>query len=212
MSLKRYLVLLAFLFLLGCQQDGALIATDVIFAEQFVPGEMGAWQIEGDSVGRTAVIDEQLIIEVNAPQTIQFSTLTEPQFTNFIIETDARQLLGDPSGSFGILFRMQGPNQFYRFEITGEGNYILERRNADSSWTRYVDDWSNSEAINKGINATNRLRVEAIDRNIAVYANGVLLAQVSDNLYPSGSIALDAGTFISSELKVAFDNVTVRSP
>ena len=199
-------------FLIGCQQDGGLLSSDVIFSEQFIPGQMGAWQIEGDSVSRTAVIDEQLIIEVNAPQTIQFATLTEPQFTNFVVEADVRQLRGDVAGSFGILFRMQAPNQFYRFEITGNGNYILERRNADGTWTRYLDDWTSSEAINQGINATNRLKVEAIDRNISVFANGILLAQISDNLYPAGTIAFDAGTFISSELKVAFDIVTVSSP
>ena len=44
-------------FLIGCQQDGGLLSSDVIFSEQFIPGQMGAWQIEGDSVSRTAVID-----------------------------------------------------------------------------------------------------------------------------------------------------------
>lgn len=197
---------------MGCGQDDAIQTQDAIFTEQFIPGQIGAWQIEGDDLGRTAVVDEELVIEVNAPQTIQYTTLTEPFFTNFVAEVDVRQLKGALNGSYGILFRMQAPNQFYRFEITGEGNYILERRNADGTWTRYVDDWSSSEAINRGINATNRLRVEAIDRSIRVYANGILLAEVSDNLYPSGNIALDAGTFFSPELKVAFDNFVVSNP
>lgn len=213
MRVRFVLITFVIVFALGgCSQQEAGQTNNAIFVEQFVPGEIGPWQIEGDSVGRTAVIDEQLIIEVNAPQTIQFSTLTAPFFTNFVAEVDVRQLLGDLNGSYGILFRMQAPNQFYRFEITGEGNYILERHNADGTWTRYVNDWTRSEAINRGINATNRLRVEAIERNISVYANGILLAEVSDNLYPSGTIALDAGTFFSPELKVAFDNFVVSNP
>lgn len=195
--------------LLGCRDGGVPVGADVLFQEQFVPGELGDWQIEGDAVGRTAVVDEQLTIEINAPQTLQFTTLTEPTFTDFTLELDARLLRGDLQGSYGVLFRVVAPNQFYRFDITGDGKYMVERHNPDGTWTRFVDDWTFSEAINQGVNATNRLRVDARERSITVYANGIVLLQISDNSYQSGAIALDAGTFISSDLKVAFDNVVV---
>lgn len=193
----------------GCQQSIVPSGATVLFQDSFVPGEMGDWQIEGDASGRTAVVDEQLTIEINAPQTLQYTTLNEPSFTDFTLEVDVRQLRGDPQSSYGVLFRMVSPNQFYRFDITGNGLYMLERRNADGTWTRFVDDWTSSEALNQGINSTNRLKVEARERNINIYANGILLQQFSDNLYPNGTIALDAGTFIAPDLKVAFDNVLV---
>lgn len=212
MKVRLLLFLIACLPLLGCRQQSGVGASEALFVERFTPGEIGNWHIEGDALSRTAVIDDQLIIEVNAPQTIQFTTLQDQPFDNFVAEVDVRQLRGNLNSSFGILFRMQGPNQFYRFEITGEGNYILERRNADGTWTRFVEDWTPAEAINQGINTTNRLKVTAVDRSITVYVNDIQLTQISDNLYANGTIALDAGTFVSPELKVAFDNFTVSQP
>lgn len=207
---RPLIALLITLFLVGC--DRAPAGPPPLFADEFIPGQMGQWQIEGDASGQTAVVDEQLLIDINAPQTIQFATLLSPQFADFILEVDARQLRGDLQSSFGVLFRMQSPTEFYRFEITGNGFYMLERRNGDGTWTRFVDDWTPSPAINQGINAINRLRVEAAGRNISIYVNDILLHQASDNAYIGGTIALDAGTFIAPELRVAFDNMVVRQP
>lgn len=205
---------IAAIFLAGCGSRAAVDAppANVLYAESFTPGEMGEWQIEGDALGQTAVIDGQLLIEVNAPNTMQFSTLAAPAFTDFVLEVDARQLKGDLQNSFGILFRMQGPEQFYRFEISGSGQYMLERRNADGSWTRFVDDWTETPAINPGLNVVNRLKVTANGRNINVYVNEILLHGISDNAYSSGTIALDAGVFTQPGLQVAFDNLVVSEP
>lgn len=198
----------------ACGGGGAaeIDESNLLFAETFAPGEMGAWQIEGDALGLTAVIDEQLVIELNEPNVLQFSTLTAPTFSDFVLEVDARLLAGDVQSSFGVLFRMQGPDQFYRFEITGNGQYMLERRNADGTWTRFVEDWTDTPAINPGLNALNRLKVSAVGRNLSVYANDILLHQVSDNAYSSGTIGLDAGTFTQPGTRVAFDNVQVSRP
>ena len=208
---KAYLLLFG-LFLVACGSDTVSLGDEVIYEDSFVAGEMGDWLIEGDGVGKTAVIDEQLVIELNQPNVMQFSTLSAPAFTDFVAEVDVRQLQGDLQSSFGILFRMQSSGQFYRFEITGNGQFMLERRNEDDTWTRFVDDWTDSAAINQGIGATNRLKVEAVERNISVYVNDILLAQASDNSYTNGTIGLDAGTFTLPGLQVAFDNFQVQEP
>lgn len=168
--------------------------------------------MEGDNLGRTAIVDERLVIELDSSNIMQFATLSDVTFSNFALEVDVRQLKGDLGNSFGVLFRMQDAGQFYRFDITGNGLYMIERRNADGTWTRFVDDWTESPAINQGHNVTNRLRVEAIGRNIILSINDIVVQQISDNLYTSGAIALDAGTFVQPEMQVAFDNVVVRQP
>lgn len=200
-------------WLAACSGDAAVAPqVNVLFADSFAPGEMGEWQLEGDALGQTAVLDEQLVIEINQPNTLQFTTLTAPTFSDFVLEVDVRQLRGDLQSSFGVLFRMQGPDQFYRFEITGGGQYMLERRNPDGGWTRFVDDWTEAPAINPGLNVVNRLKVTANGRNIAVYVNDIILQQISDNAYSSGNIALDAGAFAQAGLQVAFDNLVVSEP
>lgn len=194
----------------GGSEGEASLPDDVIFQDQFVPGETGAWRLEGDEVGRTAVIDQQLVITINQPSTMQYAALAEPLFTNFSLEVEARQIAGNPESSFGVLVRLLESGQFYRFDITGSGHYMVERYNADGSWSQYLEDWTASPAINQGLNTVNRLKVIANGPALSFYANDALLHEILDNSTAPGAIALDAGTFGSGGLQVAFDNVVVR--
>ena len=161
-------------------------------------------------MGQTSIVDESLLIEINEPGTMQFATLEDPLFTDFDLSVDARVLEGDPQGSFGVLFRVQDPTQFYRFEITGDGLSMVERRNADGSWTRLIEDWTATPAINQGVGASNQLRVIAVGPTLSFYVNGVLLHRIQDGQYKAGAIALDAGTFGQGGLRVVFDNIIVQ--
>lgn len=194
------------------QPEVALPDADVLFVDTFAPGETGPWLVEGDASGRTAVLDEQLQIQIDTPNTLQFSTLREPQLSDFVLEVDAQQLAGDAESSYGILFRMQDALRFYRFEITSGGLYMVERRNADGSWTRFVADWTPAPAIVQGLGAVNRLRIEAVGPELRFFANETLLQQVTDGVYTTGTLGLDAGTFGQAGLTVAFDNFVVGRP
>ena len=185
---------------------------DVIFSDGFVPGEMGNWVMEGDNAGQTAVINEQLVIDLADNHMMQFTTLADPIFDNFILEVDGRLLQGDQGSSYGVLFRMQDTTRFYRFEITGDGLFMVERRDGESGWVRFVDRWMETPAINQGLNSTNRLKVEALGQTITLYVNDIQVHQFSDTAYSSGTIALDAGTFVQPQAQVAFDNLVVRRP
>ncbi|HUM72471.1 MAG TPA: hypothetical protein PLK31_26905, partial [Chloroflexota bacterium] len=138
-----------FLFLLmGCSRlGGGAVDANVLFQDQFVGGQIGPWVLEGDALGRSSVVNEQLLLDLNTANIMQFVTLPEPTFTDFVLEVEARPLQGDPANSYGVLFRMQDTARFYRFELTGGGAYIFERRNGDGTWTRFVDDWTAHPAI-----------------------------------------------------------------
>lgn len=192
--------------------DPAASGADILFSEDFTAGEANGWQTESDSLGYTAVINEQMIIEISAPNVLQYVTLEKPLFSDFILEVDATQLAGPTEGSYGILFRMANPGQFYRFDLTGNGLYIIERRNGDGTWARLVDDWVPSPAIRQGLNATNRLRVTAVGPSLSFYINDQLVQQLTDQTHLAGQLALDAGTFGQPGLQVAFDNLIVRQP
>lgn len=185
---------------------------DVIYFDGFAPGEIGNWVIEGDNAGQTAVIDEQLVIQLADNNIMQFATLPDQTFDNFILEVDAQLLQGDLGSSYGVLFRMQDTTRFYRFEITGDGLFMVERRDGESGWTRFVDRWTESPAIKQGPGSVNRLRVEAVGQSISLYVNDQLVHQFTDTAYSSGTIALDAGTFVQPQAQVAFDNLVVERP
>ncbi|MBK7896193.1 MAG: family 16 glycoside hydrolase [Candidatus Promineifilaceae bacterium] len=214
-SLSIFSLCLVFGLLAACADATGVpgaSGADVIFSDAFVPGQMGNWVMEGDNAGRTAVINEQLVIELDDNSIMQFSTLPDQTFDNFILEVDAQLLEGDLGSSYGVLFRMQDTTRFYRFEITGDGLFMVERRDGESGWTRFVERWTESAAITQGLGSINRLRVEALGQNISLYVNDQLVHQFSDTAYSSGTIALDAGTFVQPMAQVAFDNLVVRRP
>ncbi len=210
---RFFLLISSFLFLAACGNDRVILnGADVLFSDAFIAGETGKWQVEGDDAGRTAVLNERLVIEIDEPNLLQYTALVEPTFNDFILEVDISQLAGSPESSYGVLFRMENSDRFYRFDITGNGLYVMERHNSDGTWTRFISDWTESEAIKQGLTATNRLRVEARGPLLTFYVNDQLLQQVNDGSYAGGKIALDAGTFGYTDLQVAFDNVVVRQP
>lgn len=177
--------------------------------EAFVPGQTGNWLLEGDDVSSAAVVNEQLVITVDAPNTMQYATYTDRTFDNFVLEADAWQRSGAPESSYGVLFRVTEDGQFYRFDITGNGLYMVERRAADGSWVRLVREWTPTAAINQGLNVANRLKIIANGPDLAFYVNDILLTQVSDASLTSGAVALDAGSFAGKALQVSFDNISV---
>lgn len=207
------LFLASLLSVVACGNELASVRSeDVLFQDRFAPGETGRWLLEADEAGRMAIQDERLVIEINSPQTIQFATLEDATFTDFVLEVGVIRLAGDLESSVGVLFRLQNPNQFYRFEITGNGLYVLERRDEDGKWTRLTDDWLESPAIRQGLNVTNRLKVVAIGPILTLHVNDQLLIQTSDSAFAAGKIALDAGTFGRAGLRVAFDDLVVARP
>jgi hypothetical protein len=121
-------------------------------------------------------------------------------------------LAGGLESSFGVFFRMVSPEEFYRFDITGNGRYSVERHNANGTWSRFVEDWPLSDAIKQGYNETNLLRIYAEGPVVAVYANGELLHQFEDPTLTEGNIALSGGTFGQPGLSVSFDNLIVQRP
>jgi len=181
------------------------------FSDEFIPGRTGNWVLEQDDRGSTAVVNEQLVITVAAPNTIQYSALGDRIFSNFVLEVDAWQRSGPPESSYGVMFRVADDGQFYRFDITGNGLYVIERRAADGTWARLVPDWTPTAAINQGLNVANRLKIIAAGSELAFYANDILLAQVSDTGLSEGQVALDAGSFGGETLQVSFDNLTVTT-
>lgn len=183
-----------------------------LFRDEFVLGHTGAWALESDETGSSIIVPEQLMIELNAPNLVQYSKLIEPTFSDFSLEVDARLAGGSPTSTFGVMFRIQNPDEFYRFEITADGMYILERHDANGSWVRHTDDWLDTTAINQGVEATNRLKVVADGDRITIFVNDILLEEVTDDAYPSGNIALDVGTFDGSGARVSFDNLIVLPP
>ena len=204
------------LMALMCACDGVNVslpgANVSLYRDEFVQGFTGNWQLESDESGSAVIVPEQLMIELNAPNLVQYATLEEPDFSNFALEVEGGLQNGSAASTYGVLFRMQSPEQFYRFAITGDGMYLLERHDLNGATVSFTEDWRSTVAINKGRGSTNTLKVVADGSKIAVYVNDVMLEAVTDDTYRSGKIALSAGTFDGAGTQVSFDNLSVYPP
>ncbi len=212
-QLRHWGWLVLALFLAACGRlPGAGADREIIFEDSFDFASTAGWLLEGDANSRAEIVEGRLLLSVSAPATVQYVTLDDRIFRDFIVDVDATQIAGQVGSSYGLLLRMAAPGQFYRFEITSNGEYLVERHDGAGSWTRLTDGWQQSTAITPGVNQTNVLRVAAVEGRFSFYANETLLVQVFDDSYATGALALDAGTFNHSELQVAFDNIVVTVP
>jgi hypothetical protein len=216
-STQVILATLILLILSACRTEtGELspVADDpnLLYGDDFSAASAGSWLIEADEFGSTTFQDGRLIIDVGQANSLQYATLQEPALADFDLTVDAQLLQGDREATYGVLFRVAGPETFYRFELTGDGRYVIEKRDLDGSWDRLTQGWQESTAIIPGQGAVNRLRIKATGPELAFYVNGELLQELQDSSYQAGQLALDAGTFGNQRTIVAFDNLAVGQP
>lgn len=135
--------------------------------------------------------------------------LANRDVADFRLEVDATQEAGPNNNGFGILFRFQDRDNYYRFDISGEG-YFLVSKFYRGEWTTLVP-WTASSALNVG-QATNRLMVEAVGNRIRLFANGTEIGQTTDDSLSHGNFGFFANTFTEPNLIVSFDNIKLWVP
>ncbi|HID63492.1 MAG TPA: tetratricopeptide repeat protein, partial [Anaerolineae bacterium] len=150
----------------------------------------------------------QYHISVNVSELFIWSTAGQ-DLADFIVEVEATQVSGPSDNGYGLLFRFQDDQHFYRFDISGDGFYLLSKR-LENQWVTLVD-WTASPYIHKG-QATNRLKVICQGPRISLYVNDRHLTDFSDGSYSHGDIGLFAGTLSQSGVHISFDNLKVWAP
>ncbi len=125
--------------------------------------------------------------------------------SDFEIEVEGKLEDGDNTNSYGLLFRFEDRENFYRFDISGDGYYLFSKF-VDGEWITLVD-WTSSEFINTGLGATNILKVTAFGPNISLSVNGQQLAAVTDDSLTRGNFGFFSGTFAEPYAWVSFDNL-----
>ena len=128
---------------------------------------------------------------------------------DFRLQVDATQESGPNNNGYGVLFGFRDRDNYYRFDISGEGFFLLSKF-YEGEWTTLVP-WTASSAINVG-QTTNTLMVEAIGDRIRIFANGVDLAEAQDDSLAHGNFGFFANTFSDPNLIVSFDNIKLWTP
>lgn len=96
----------------------------------------------------------------------------------------------------------------YLFLVAGGGRFAI-MRSLGRGLTPLVN-WTESSAINAGA-AQNRIRAVCMGNYLALYVNGQFLADVSDDTYTDGQVALLAAAAGRTGVQVSYDNLTVSA-
>lgn len=130
----------------------------------------------------------------------------QKQFKNFTYEVEMTILKGDCGG---LLFRMQGSNKYYFFQVCQDRSYALlknvDNNPADAHVFHGVSQ--NNSAIIPGFGKKNRIAVIAKGSSLYLYIQDHQVAEIDDSSYAEGYIGLVA----YSRTKVSITEVSYQN-
>ena len=148
-----------------------------------------------------SIADGRYVIDTTATDLIGLSPFTE-QAIDFEFAVDIELIAGDALGGFGIYLRDfpdpgGGFNQ-YRFLICRDW-FAVEQSEGDMPMA--LAEWVQHRAVHE--TGVNRLKVRAEGGTLTFFVNGIEVYSHTDGNPHTGAY----GFFVSSGIKVAFDNV-----
>lgn len=149
------------------------------------------------------VVGGRLVMESFKANDYENWSLTWPKITDFYLEMTATS--GEACQGrdrYGLMVRAPDPTHGYLFGISCDGYFRV--REYDGEKFTEIEPWQYSTHILTGPNQTNRLGFMAQGDELAVYANGHLLAEFSDDSHAKGTF----GAFIAASKTPGF-TVTV---
>ncbi len=167
------------------------------------------WQVESDTTAEVAYRDGKMYILVKETNRLAWA-FAGHEFSDFRLTVEATQAAGPDDNMYGVLARIRDRENFYRFSISGDGYYMVDKR-IGGEWKLLTPEWPESDAIHTG-NATNLLEVVCQGETMVFLVNGVQLAQVQDTDHREGDIGLYAGTFYEPGVEIHFDNLSIAEP
>jgi len=125
---------------------------------------------------------------------------------DFVAQIEATQEGGPNDNAYGLLLRYVDNDNFYRFSISGNGKYRIDKSVNDEY--KEIVPWTPSNAIHKG-RASNLIKVECKGKKFAFYVNGVKLRDSTDSSFSSGQVLVFANALSLAGVHISFDNLKV---
>lgn len=138
-----------------------------------------------------------------------YDSLYQQPYMNFEASIEAKQISGIAEADYGLIFRKNN-DYLYLFLINeAYGEYMLSVYN-DDLFTDVMADWVSTSLISA--TSANELKVVAIENEIKLYINDVLVETIyDDTLMEAGDIGVVVNLYdIDHEALVEFDNLKIQ--
>ena len=206
MRLSRLLTLLILIFTML-----AIVAcsgSDLPYVETF--DSAGSWRTGSDTYTEGEVSDGVYDLTIIGDDVSRWSPAGK-NFTNGVYEVEATQVEGPLDNGYGMLLRADTEKgDFYLFKVSGDG-YVWIGRYVDEVEDQTIigKHWFESPAVKKGLNQTNKLRVNAESGNLIFFINDSEVGRVTDHNFKEGDVGLYAQSLGLGGVRVLFDNLSV---
>ena len=179
---------------------------DVTFRDTFSSGE--EWTLPLNSRGQINVSGGELNVIINEPSTYLRGYRQKPDLTTFFAQITASPNLCAGRDEYGLLFRVQGGETYYRFALSCDGRVRLEKIIAGSVFT--LQPWMRSASVAIGAPSESTLQVLADNQEIRLFIDGALQFSVKDSEIQRGSLGVFARSTGETALTVSFSDLVVR--
>ncbi len=170
------------------------------------------WHPRQEDQARVFVGSGALQIQIDA-EGLQIGDINlNRTFADGIYEVETRQLSGNPNDRYGLVVRVSDETgDFYWFIVRGDGfAAAVYCTHACQDGMEPLIDWVPVRAIQQGLGAVNRLRVQARGMMFEYSVNDVYVGRFADTRLLSGRVGVWAAALEPGGLAVAFDNLSVR--
>lgn len=163
------------------------------------------WYLYNDENANFEVQDDTLVMTSYKTGSRNAWMLTQNQPLNYYLEIPFTT--GECVGldRYGAIVRSEDAMTGYLFAFSCDGRYSFRSWNGQRA--NKLVEWTESPQILEGPDQTNRLGIRVEDGKFSLYANGVLLTEVSDSSYPEGGFGVLIGADTTRELTVEVSDV-----
>ncbi|MCW5848879.1 MAG: DUF1080 domain-containing protein [Anaerolineae bacterium] len=182
-------------------------APQPLFRDTFRNNDTG-WNLFQGEKAAVALDRNRLTLTVTGPDRDVWATAPRV-FDDFRLEIDSGLLDGPSETSYGVIFRHQDDDNYYSFEVDGEGRFRLGKV-LRGQYTALIEP-SPSVRVQPG-QALNHLTVKAVGPQITLGVNGVEVGSFTDRSFASGHIGATASLDGAGTGVVVFGNLEVFRP
>ncbi len=129
----------------------------------------------------------------------------------FVLQA-AASFSGAVNNGYGLIFQVTDSEQFYSFQISGDGYFGVDRIDDAETVTTLID-WTPSDLILTAEKAVNTLTVAGDGGAYRLYINGRQVASFNDDRYQGGAFGLIADNYDEqAPASFTFDELTMGAP
>jgi hypothetical protein len=138
-------------------------------------------------------------------------SIRELDYSDVQLEVDGQRTSGASDGYFGLVCRHQDEEESYYALVVAENGFYGIGKSEEGEF-EFIETGAADPGLIQSEDDPSRVRADCIGESLILYVNGQRLLEVQDDDFDSGFIGLVAGTQLSDDLTVLFDNLAIYEP